>query len=236
MVKKIIGFKKKFERGMVALARHLSYLKRHVTELRWLYNKKFTRKMTRKLLSTQKLSEPILDLGCAWGRITSALSLNDYEVIGVDIVKYPQWRKINAQFLISDGHFLPFQQKVFKTAILILTLGYCRNDVKVLQEVHRALSNDAEVIVHVARKQYWKKNSKDTLDPKQIRNYTKKQLIHILNQTSFQVTNIETSKFYIPRPFHSLLFSFFPDNITEIMGKILPEKCRGIIMISATID
>ena len=100
------------------------------------------------------LSEPILDLGCATGRLLSKLDEVGYdELYGVDIsescLKLARGRTAEDKVNLAQGFLenLPFKDNSFSTAILSGVLHHLEKPLIVLNEIERLLKKSGIFII-----------------------------------------------------------------------------------------
>ncbi len=84
--------------------------------------------------------QKILDIGCGTGNHLKLFQTLGSDPIGVDTSVFMLQRakgKGNFKLILAKGEQLPIKDSAFDITILITTLGFCEDPVKVLQEVRR---------------------------------------------------------------------------------------------------
>jgi ubiquinone/menaquinone biosynthesis C-methylase UbiE len=98
-----------------------------------------------------------LDLSCGTGNYALALAQQGLRVVGVDFSE-PMLRvagvkaaraEIALYLVQADGHALPFRDRAFDLVTLILGLEFAVDPGKILQEAHRILKPDTDLVVAV---------------------------------------------------------------------------------------
>lgn len=92
----------------------------------------------------------VLDLGCGDGEDAFEISKYAKQVIGVDIVKNPIWKKRikkNLNFRISAAEKLPFKNKTFNGLFLKDVIHHVSDMEMTLKEIKRVTTRDALIIL-----------------------------------------------------------------------------------------
>ena len=98
-----------------------------------------------------------LDLSCGTGNYALALARRGLRVVGADLAA-PMLRlaRVNAEraeivlrLVQADGHALPFRDRAFDLVTLILGLEFAVDPGRILEEAHRILKLDADLVVAV---------------------------------------------------------------------------------------
>lgn len=95
-------------------------------------------------------SKTVLDLGCGDGEDSFEISKYAKKVIGIDIVKNPNWskrKKRNLQFKISEAEKLPFKDGSFDGLFLKDVIHHVDDIERILKEIKRVTTKDALIIL-----------------------------------------------------------------------------------------
>lgn len=121
-------------------------------------------KTTGDLKALQQFLKPtdhILDLGCGWGRITCALALRGYQVMGLDLSenlityarRYATAARLKIQFDVGSMLNLPHPPESFDTVICLWGvfnhLLTPADQVQALNEMHRVLKPDGLAFIEM---------------------------------------------------------------------------------------
>lgn len=132
----------------------------------------------------------LLDLGCGDGALQ-----NSYkgESLGVDINKYSEGNVL----IISNFESIPLESKQYDTITIIASLNYFNNVDKVLKEVNRLLKDNGSFILTMPNHKIMKIWHKFR-EPWSFKSgYSEKELIKLLNQNEFKLSNKEKFLFYL---------------------------------------
>lgn len=99
-----------------------------------------------------KPAQVILELGCGTGHWTEFLTHKGYEVIGIDISDAMldiarRKNLLGCKFMKADASELPFENNSFDTVVSITMLEFTGNIPKVLNEIHRVLKPQGNLIL-----------------------------------------------------------------------------------------
>lgn len=95
-------------------------------------------------------SKTVLDLGCGDGEDSFEISKYAKKVIGIDIVKNPNWgkrKKRNLQFKISEAEKLPFANDSFTGLFLKDVIHHVQDIEKTMKEIKRVTMDNAVIIL-----------------------------------------------------------------------------------------
>jgi SAM-dependent methyltransferase len=76
----------------------------------------------------------VLDLGAGEGWVTAALARHGWAVAGTDVGPFA---RVRVPYTVYDGTRLPFRDRSFDTALLLLTLHHCEKPEAVFDEAVR---------------------------------------------------------------------------------------------------
>jgi SAM-dependent methyltransferase len=93
------------------------------------------------------LPEPGLEIGVGSGRFAQALGIQIGLDPSIELLRFAMGRGLNA--LQGIGESMPFHDKVFATAFLIVTLCFADSPLGVLREACRVLKEDGKVVLGV---------------------------------------------------------------------------------------
>jgi len=101
--------------------------------------------LNEKLKENIRLNEEIvLDLGAGTGSYKYILNIKNY--LGFDVNPKP---KQNIPFIKGDFHFLPFKDESFDCILMIESLQYAKDPMKVVREIHRVLKKDGVLFISI---------------------------------------------------------------------------------------
>ncbi|MDE3224977.1 MAG: methyltransferase domain-containing protein [Nitrospirota bacterium] len=98
------------------------------------------RQLLGRLLADFPQAESVLEVGCGTGHFTRWMGNHDFRATGLD----PSWamlaetaRRDHGPYVQGDGHGLPFHDQTFDLVMLITTLEFVANPIRVLTEATR---------------------------------------------------------------------------------------------------
>jgi len=93
----------------------------------------------------------VLDVGCGAAYYISLLSKRGFPVIGIDIskeaIKIAKNNVKKGDFILCDGHFLPFKSEVFDYIISFDVMEHVRRPIKVLREIKTVIKSGGNIIL-----------------------------------------------------------------------------------------
>ncbi len=92
-----------------------------------------------------------IEIGVGTGRFAAPLGIK----IGVDVSKkiIEKARKRGIKAIFAPGEKLPFREKTFDFALLMMTICFVENPVKVIKETKRVLRDSGKIIVAIIDKE-----------------------------------------------------------------------------------
>lgn len=103
--------------------------------------------------------ELLLDIGCNWGRWSTAASRKGYEVVGLDpslgaimaAKRVADQLGLSIRFVVGDARYLPFRNELFNYVFSYSVLQHFSkiNVTKALNEVSRVLDADGESLIQM---------------------------------------------------------------------------------------
>jgi ubiquinone/menaquinone biosynthesis C-methylase UbiE len=104
-------------------------------------------------------SDIVLEIGCGGGALLSEIKRRGATAIGVDIsinqVKYANKQLRNVDVIVCDAAYLPFRNNHFTQCFAIEVLEHVQNPSAVMNEIHRVLENNSELIIVVPNDRNW---------------------------------------------------------------------------------
>lgn len=94
----------------------------------------------------------ILDIGCADGVYSKAISNKNNQVVGIDInIDFlDKGRQLNnLLFLVANAEELYFKDETFDAVLCIDVIEHVGNDEQVLSEIHRVLKPNGQLVISV---------------------------------------------------------------------------------------
>jgi len=179
-------------------------------------------KAIRKVLP-RKANMESLEIGVGTGRFASTLGITKGIDPSYSMLKVAQKRGVDAYF--GTGENIPFKDKTFDCAIIVITLCFVKNPKKVLKETARILKKNGRIVIGIVDKKsflgkfYQKKKS---VFYKKARFYSVKKVTQLLKKTGF-------SKF----SFYQTLF-IFPDKMKSQEQPKRGYGKGGFVVIAAT--
>jgi len=184
------------------------------------------------LTSIEKLPDTILDVGCGRGRIPAALSLVGKDVVAFDLARHKLWKETDKiSFLVSDVTRIPFKDSSFELGTCLTVLEEVKDDQAALQEIHRVLKLNGQLILQVPNRDNLKfKLTGRKLYSRHLREYSSEQIRELVEKTGFRLKKLEARGFYSP-----VLTRFINDLISYdtwlSLGNLIPERYRGVISL-----
>jgi len=106
-----------------------------------------------KLLEYSGKDKVALDIGCADGTTTAQIAhfLPKAQITGLDYYKeaivFARKANPKIEFVLGDAHRLPFGNKSFDAVTIIETLEHLKNPQGVLEEIHRVLKKNGNLVI-----------------------------------------------------------------------------------------
>jgi len=105
-----------------------------------------------KLLSKERCSGKLLEVGCGTGHWSRYFSNKGFEVTGVDVsgemIEIANQKHIpNSRFEVADGQNLPFAYESFDVAAAITALEFTSDPAKMLSEMARCVKKSEGVLI-----------------------------------------------------------------------------------------
>src|SRR3990167_8039433 len=100
-----------------------------------------------------KINGRVLDIGCADGTTTAQIDhlLPKAQITGLDYYKeaivFARKANPKIEFVLGDAHRLPFGNKSFDAVTIIETLEHLKNPQGVLEEIHRVLKKNGNLVI-----------------------------------------------------------------------------------------
>ena len=143
----------------------------------------------------------LLDIGCG----TNDLVQNYRQGIGVDVFDWG-----NVDLIVDDTSKLPFEDKKFDTITIIAALNHIPNRIDVLQECHRILKNDGQIIITMITPRFskiwhkirepWDVDQKIRgMKEKEVFGFRNKELVNIFNNSGFKLNEVSRFMFLLNR-------------------------------------
>ena len=162
-----------------------------------------------RFMNVAGLVEPtggvVLDVGCADGVFTKVVldKSKAERVVGVDVLKdsidwaEKHWKKEKRmEFMVADGHKLPFKGAAFNAAFALEVLEHVADPGKVLKEIFRVLKPGGYAVFLVPSDSFlfktlwynfWTKTRGSVWDDTHIQSYTDNNLIKLAKKAGFRI-------------------------------------------------
>jgi len=146
--------------------------------------------------------KPILEIGVGTGRF----AMHFHDVIGVDISlnMLKKAKERGVKVIYANGEKLPFENKKFGCILLVVTLCFLDNPIKVLQEAKRVLKDSGILVIGIIPKESpWGKfyqNKKIQGHPfySIAKFYSLEDVKFLLQKTGFFIKTIKSTLFQSP--------------------------------------
>lgn len=162
-----------------------------------------------RFINVAKLVEPtggvVLDIGCADGIFTKVVldKSNAEKVIGIDVLKDSiDWAKMHwkkekkMEFMVADGHKLPFKGLPFNAVFALEVLEHVADSGRVLKEIYRVLKPGGYAIFLVPSDSFlfktlwynfWTKTRGSIWNDTHIQSYADNNLIRLAKKAGFKI-------------------------------------------------
>lgn len=153
-----------------------------------------------KLSKRYILNKVVLDVGCWTGQYTKLASAVAKKIYGLDpdknAIKFAKKQVTNGNFLVGSAVKLPYPSEFFDVVVISEVLEHVplQTEQKVLKEIRRVLKKGGILILSTPNNNIFS----ILLDPAYFmlghRHYSKKKIIHFLNESHFKIKKIFTTK------------------------------------------
>lgn len=180
----------------------------------------------------------MLDLGCGDAVFSASLSDKIKEIYCVDpsliaLERILRRKLDNLYPILATGNKLPFPSNFFDGVFSIFVIEHIKNPKEMLNEIHRVLKSDGELVISTDSKYYykyfrfpleWIKGNFDVRksDPTHVSLMTPKQMRDLLKETNFRI-EIDDLQFFIPEGIRKKLPQSFLDTF---LSTTIIYKCR----------
>jgi len=180
----------------------------------------------------------MLDLGCGDAVSSAAVSDKVKEIYCVDPSRIALGRIFRRKLdnlypILATGHKLPFPSNFFDGVFSIFVIEHIKNPKKMLNEIHRVLKPDAQLVISTASKYYykyfrfpleWVKGNFNVRknDPTHVSLMTPKEMRHLLKETNFRI-EIDDMHFFIRESRRKKIPQSFSDTF---LSTSIIYKCR----------
>ena len=99
----------------------------------------------------------VLDLGCADGLYSQAISNRNNEVVGIDInidFLHKERQSNSLSFLVANGKELPFKDETFNAILCVDVIDHVSNDEQVLSEIYRVLKPNGQLVISIPNRNF----------------------------------------------------------------------------------
>jgi len=128
--------------------------------LNWKFNSKRFWGTRREIVLTENVLHNlprgnyiILDVGCGDGFLAHLLTLQEIEVVGIDIspyrIKFAHEKCPEANFIIADGRHIPLCTGKFKFVVCCEVFEHVPDYTLIIEEIFRVIKRDGKLIVTV---------------------------------------------------------------------------------------
>lgn len=101
----------------------------------------------------------ILEVGSGAGALLREIAKREPITVGFDLssvqVRYAKTNAMDASCMIADAENLPFRSNVFTKCFAIEILEHVPNPKRLMNEIHRVLDNECELIIAVPNDRNW---------------------------------------------------------------------------------
>lgn len=174
-------------------------IKKNILQRIW-HTKKFS---TLKSIIDSKISNNILDVGCASGSFTNNISniFPNSTITGIDIyssaIEYGKKKYPHINFILADAHHIPFEDNRFDLVICYETIEHLTNPLEVLREMRRVLKTEGTAIVAMDSGSLlfqvvwflWEKTKGNVWQGAHIHPYDHKELESVIKKAGFKIKN-----------------------------------------------
>lgn len=180
----------------------------------------------------------MLDLGCGDAIFSAPLSdkIKDIYCVDPSLIALERIfrRKLDNLYpILATGDKLPFPSNFFDGVFSIFVIEHIKNPKKILNEIHRVLKPDGELVISTDSKYYykyfrfpleWVKGNFNVRknDPTHVSLMTPKQMRHLLKETNFRI-EIDGMHFFIRESRRKKIPQSFSDTF---LSTTIIYKCR----------
>jgi len=172
----------------------------------------------------------VLDIGCGFGELLSALKAFNFETTGIVLTEYETQACLKKGLNVIKGDAgkeLPFENKEFETVLLIDSIEHIKEYEDTLKETLRVLKDGGKVLIYTPNREVFRKyNQYKEVDKVHIKEFTKQELKLLLTKTGFKNIRFINKKLYYPKYFFLRFLNEFMARKEEIYLCVIAEK-RG---------
>jgi ubiquinone/menaquinone biosynthesis C-methylase UbiE len=138
---------------------------------------------TENIVSRLSKKGKVLDVGCGDGYLSYLLANRGLKVVGADIslfrVKFAHEHCADADFVVADGHYLPFRSGYFDSVVCCEVLEHVRNYPLIVDEMYRVARKNGELLATVPNKMR-----------EQVNSFDRQRIYNVVSRGGFKVQKI----------------------------------------------